>query len=301
MRTVSGEELKWIPYPGQRAMVTEMQPLLQGSPDAPDNYEMYMIRYGEGGSHSPRHRHNFEQFRWAFDQPLNYGPGEDIPPGCLAYFPEGAYYGPQTNHHGSVMLIVQFGGASGEGYMDIGKLQRGTQALRAKGEFSRGVFTWSDASGKKHNQDAYEAVWEQVRGRPLRYPRPRYNATVLIDPQAFAWLPVRGAPGVERRQFGVFNERGTSAGQVRLARGTHHVWAAQDGEQLIFVLGGRMEVAGMALAVSSSISLAPGEAGECLALDDTTLLYFTMPDFSELTGSGTTRSNAMNAKSVNAG
>ncbi len=279
MRTISSDELKWIPYPGQRASVTEMQPLFQGDPDAPDNFEMYMIRYGEGGSHSPRHRHNFEQFRWAFEQPLNYGPNQDIPPGCLAYFPEGAYYGPQTNKHGSVMLIVQFGGASGQGYMDVQKLKRGTQELKAKGDFVRGVYTWTDDAGKKHNQDAYEAVWEHMSGRPLQYPRPRYSAPVLIEPDAFEWLPVAGATGVAMRRFGIFNERGTSAFQLRIAAGATFAWPAQSAVRLVYVLSGQLGVAGMNFPAKSSMALASRETADFRAIDEAVLLVFTMPNF----------------------
>ena len=281
MRTISSDELKWIPYPGQRASVTEMQPLFQGAPDAPDNFEMYMVRYGEGGSHSPRHRHNFEQFRWAFEQPLNYGPNQDIPPGCLAYFPEGAYYGPQTNKHGSIMLIVQFGGASGQGYMDLQKLKRGTQELKAKGEFVRGVYTCTDASGKKHNQDAYEAVWEHMSGRPLKYPKPRYSGPVLIDPNAFEWLPVARASGVQIRKFGVFNERGTSAGQLKLAAGTTFSWPLQPAARLVYVLSGTVDVAGMDFPARSSMVLSSGEKAEFRAAEEAILLVLAMPNFTD--------------------
>ena len=281
MRTISSDELKWIPYPGQRASVTEMQPLFQGAPDAPDNFEMYMVRYGEGGSHSPRHRHNFEQFRWAFEQPLNYGPNQDIPPGCLAYFPEGAYYGPQTNKHGSIMLIVQFSGASGQGYMDLQKLKRGTQELKSKGEFVRGVYTFTDASGKKHNQDAYEAVWEHMSGRPLKYPKPRYSGPVLIDPNAFEWRPVAGASGVQIRKFGVFNERGTSACQLKLAAGTTFSWPVQPAARLVYVLSGKVEVAGMDFPARSSMVLSSGEKAEFRAAEEAILLVLAMPNFTD--------------------
>jgi hypothetical protein len=64
---------------------------------------------GSEGNFSPRHRHNFEQLRWAFDQPVNYSPKLDLPPGQLGYFPEGAYYGPFTLPPGTQWLIVQLG------------------------------------------------------------------------------------------------------------------------------------------------------------------------------------------------
>jgi hypothetical protein len=47
------------------------------------------------GFFSPRHRHNFDQFRYALLGTINIGKGATLKEGECGYFPEGAYYGPQ--------------------------------------------------------------------------------------------------------------------------------------------------------------------------------------------------------------
>ena len=59
------------------------------------------------------------------------------------------------------------------------------QALKIKGEFKDGIFTWYDESGKKHNQDGFEACFEAVMGRKLEYAKPRYEDLVLMNPASF--------------------------------------------------------------------------------------------------------------------
>jgi hypothetical protein len=282
MKAVSSTDLRWQPYPGQRSPVTQYQALLRGSQGHPGNFEFYMVRYGEGGSYSPRHRHNFEQFRWAFDKPLNFAPDRDIPPGQLGYFPEGAFYGPQVNNEGTEMLIVQFGGPSAQGYVSLDSLAHGTAELKNKGEFNKGIYTYFDAEGRKFNKDGYEAVWEHVSGRPVKYCTPRFDAPVVINPEAFDWLPIKGTEGVRERKFGTFNERGTAAAQLKIDAGAtfraEHIAA----ERLLFVLSGKLQISNAIYSTKSSFRLFGQEELEATAIEETFLLMFTMPDFSDV-------------------
>jgi hypothetical protein len=277
MKTASATALNWVPYPGQRSLHTKYKPLLQGIAGVPDNFEMYLICYGEGGSHSPRHRHNFDQFRWAFDMPLNFAIGGDIPPGHLGYFPEGMYYGPQTNLEGTQMLIVQFGGVSGSGYMTNEALRQGTLELRAKGEFIRGVYTSSDETGKRFNKDAYEAVWEHMAGRRLEYPPARLSTPIVIDPEAFSWLPV--GEGVAKRPLEIFNERGTAAFQFRLLADAWHELHVEPATRLLYVLSGNLLIEDVPYPTGSAIGLYNGEGAMITASEETLILGFTMPNF----------------------
>ena len=288
MRIAVEEELGWTQYPGTRSVTIRYKPLLQGNPIAKDNYEMAYESFGPGDSFSPRHRHNFEQFRWAFDEPLNYSPKLDVPPGHLGYFPEGAYYGPQTILSGSHMLIVQFAGPNGYGYMSWEALARGASELQQKGEFVKGIYTYTNAEGKKVNQDAYEAVWEHVNGRKLEYPPARYREPVVIKPEAFPWMPVKGAAaGIMSRNFGVFNERGTSAYQVMIPAGASYRHAAVPNVNLFFFLSGRGTIAGEAYSPKSGVDLLVNESVEVAAWVDTVILGFVMPSFADQAGTGT--------------
>jgi len=282
MKIVSTDETQWMTYPGQRALVISYKGLLQGNPVAPDNYEMsFNFFKTEGGSFSPRHHHNFDQFRWAFDEPLNYAPKQDIPPHHLGYFPEGAYYGPQIIEKGARMLIIQFGGASGLGYMSWDTLNRGTEELKKKGTFQKGYYTYVTDDGRKINKDGYEAVWEHINDRDIAYPVPRYLEPVIINPEAFVWIPVANQSGVNKRELGVFNERGTSAFQFKIQSEKTLTYTAAGGTALLYVLSGKGQAQDKAYGPDTAIEVAPGEVVHCVAAEETIILGFTMPDFSD--------------------
>ena len=105
--------------------------------------------------------------------------------GMLGYFPEGVRYGPQINKTPTTTAILQFGGASGSGYLQPKEVRAGMQALKQLGEFKDGVFRRRDGVPGKRNMEAYEAIWEHVTKRELVYPKPRYAAPILIDPDEF--------------------------------------------------------------------------------------------------------------------
>ena len=53
------------------------------------SWNMYDVGYG-----TPRHKHAFDQFRFALDGPREIDDGF-LEPGDLGFYPEGVYYGPQ--------------------------------------------------------------------------------------------------------------------------------------------------------------------------------------------------------------
>src|SRR3546814_3581047 len=92
--------------------------LATGEEDSPDNFRLSYATATEE-SWTPRHRHNFEQFRLALAGEFRYGKNDVIPPGWVAYFPESVPYGPQTRSKGAVTLSFQFGPASGAGSISL--------------------------------------------------------------------------------------------------------------------------------------------------------------------------------------
>ncbi len=288
MKTVSSSEVAWQEYPGQRSIKIMYQGLLRGEAGTPENYELSLNHFEqEGGAFSPRHRHNFEQFRLAFDLPLNYAPDQDIPPGQIGYFPEGAYYGPQTILNDANMLIVQFGGPSGSGYLNWDALMRATNELKEKGTFQKGYYTFTDEAGKRFNKDAYEAVWEHANGRDIKYPAPRYREPIIIDPEAFEWLPVSQSPGVEIKLFGVFGERRAAASQIKLASGSNFDLTTDGGPLLAYVLSGTLRADGRDLGVGSAVEALFGERVPVSAPEDTLLVTFAMSDFCSMSAKET--------------
>jgi hypothetical protein len=86
-------------------------------------------------------------------------------PGTFGYFPEGAAYGPQSSEGRSATAVLQFGGASGGGYLSRQEVEAGREALRKFGSFDGGVFRRNDDGEGRRNTDAYQAIWEHA---PMR-------------------------------------------------------------------------------------------------------------------------------------
>jgi hypothetical protein len=181
--------------------------ILNGTPGTPGNFALQL---GVTPSYySPRHRHNFDQVRYQLEGDFDFGSDGVMKAGSIGYFPEGTHYGPQSSNAVNSTLVLQFGGASGSGYIAADEYERAAAELAKHGAFAKGVYTRLKPDGGKINKDAYEAVWEQVNGRPLVYPPERYTRPVFIEPGHFDWTPPADRPGVSSKLLGEFSERRT--------------------------------------------------------------------------------------------
>ena len=94
------------------------------------------------------------------------------------------------------------------------------------------------------NQDAAEAVHEQIRGNQLTYPGKRYQELVLMDPESFAWIPDRDQPGVAWRKLGTFTEREVRIAFARLEAGATISLGAEPATEIVFVKEGGLSLDG---------------------------------------------------------
>lgn len=281
MRVVHGRDIEFsVPNTRHREPGVIFRHLLHGTPGAPDNYELSVVRV-ETRYVAPRHRHNFDQVRWQLTGSFGDGKGEDLPAGWVGYYPEGVHYAIDTTGPCD-QLILQSGAPTGSGFMLYQQLFAGAAELSKLGTFKDGVYRRNDASnlppGVKRNQDGYEAVWQHVMGTPVVYPKPRFRNPLLMDPEACAWI--EDAPGVARREMGRFTERGVGIAQIRLDAGAsaEEVAAAR---RLFFVLSGEGGVDGEAIFEQSAIELAPGERARFTTASGMTLAALTLPEFSK--------------------
>jgi hypothetical protein len=67
---------------------------------------------------------------------MNFDRNGKMTPGTLGYFPEGVAYGPQSSEGRSVTVVLQFGGASGSGYLAPKEVVAGTDELKSSGPSS---------------------------------------------------------------------------------------------------------------------------------------------------------------------
>ena len=206
--------------------------LLEGAEGSVDNFQFTLVNTG-GDFFSPRHRHNFDQFRFQIDGEGGFDLDGTMTPGTVGYFPEGTRYGPQSNKGELTTLVLQFAGASGNGYMSEAAVSQAVRELKAFGEFKGGVYYPNPGTGRKQ-QDGYEACWEHVNKRKMSYPPERFHHPVFMNSNAFTWQPVEGQAAAEK-VLGTFDEYGTGIRFVKLAPGG--VYKAQ-GRRLYFTLSG---------------------------------------------------------------
>src|SRR5262249_2622142 len=156
----------------------------------------------DGDFLSPRHRHNFDQFRVQLEGTMNFDRNGKMAPGTVGYFPEGAPYGPQTSDGRSVTAVLQFGSASGSGYLSPEEVEAATGELKKFGTFKDGLFHRNAEVEGRRSTDGYQAIWEHVNGRVMEYPKPRYRDPIMADPANYEWLPIAGAPGAFHKPLG---------------------------------------------------------------------------------------------------
>ena len=116
MKIVQGDEIEWVRGLEYRGGTFHFRNLMEGTAGTIDNFQLSMGR-NDKDFVSPRHRHNFEQFRFQFEGDLNFARDGVMTPGMVGYFPEGTFYGPQTSEATATTFVLQFGGSSGQGYL----------------------------------------------------------------------------------------------------------------------------------------------------------------------------------------
>lgn len=266
--------------------------LLKGSEGAPDNYELALLDIAPE-YHAPRHRHNFDQVRIMLRGDFEWAPGQPQREGTIGYFCEGTYY-TQRGLTQNRTLLLQCGGASGNGYMSARQLSEGVAALTTSGgQFHDGIYTWFDANGRKHNRDAYQAVWEHVHGRPMIYPRPRFQLPVIFDPQNVAGL-VAG-PGVTEKDMGRLNERGLAVKVTVLQPGAHATYGDPARKVLLYCASGGGSIAGQRFAADMAAELAAGETVTLQADAAAAIYVVALPEFSRQAEAGRPANAAQDA------
>ncbi len=196
-----------------------------------------------------------------------------IDAGEVGYFPEGVHYGPQEGDSDRLVLVVQFGGASGQGYLGYDQVKVGQQELLSEGTFERGVFKRKPGSKGRKNQDGYEAVWQHVMGHPVTYSPPRFKGPVVMQPHNYTWVECEGAKGVRRKPLGSFSERNVGIEFQSIDEGVSLELVPSKDRRLIFFTSGK----GVPYKRHTAMSLEPGEGFTLKALTPSELLLITLP------------------------
>ena len=261
----------------------DSQALLTGDEGAVDNYRLGFSRQ-TGPFFSPRHAHNFDQIRIVLGGgPMNYGPDRWIQPGEIAYFPEGTPYGPQDYDTPRFGMTFQFGGASGSGYISQSRMMQGIEELKPFGTFERGIFRRSGElpPGMRRERDSYEAVWEHINGRPLEYPKPRYDEPILMKPAHFTWLVDPDQVDVAIKRLGTFSERRLEIAMLRIGPRAQARIPARRSTQIGVMISGTGRAGDHDLRPQAAFSIDRDEGAVIAAATKIEMLLVGLPIFEE--------------------
>ena len=256
--------------------------MLEGEPGDVGNFVLTVSELSPEYK-SPRHKHNFDQFRVRLSGDYDYAGDGVMPEGGMGYFPEGTPYGPASDKTGTggSTLLCQFGGSSGHGFMSHRELSANVEQLKKRGEFKNGVFTAYDTQGNKYNQDSYEAAWENWAGRRIEYVKPRFAKPVFMEPANFDWRASKTETGVERKLMGTFTERNTRVGMLRIQPGAS---AQLEERSIYFVMSGKGQCNGETCIKYSALWVDQGERGSITASETMVLIHLGLPDLSDFAG-----------------
>lgn len=283
MNIAHSETTPWGPVRNLRGGKLTFKELLAGEDGSPTNFSL-VLADTDVSFKSPRHRHNFDQIRITLEGSTNYGPRHNIEIGDIAYFPEGVHYGPQDQElvgKSSVAMVIQFGGASGNGYMSQRQARQAQKDLEAHGRFEDGIYKRERSpEGGRVNQDAYEAIWEHTNGRRIDYPRPRLTDPVHFRAAHVPWQAVDGQAGAFAKSLGSFSERDIRIGCIRLDAGASYAPPPLPQEQILFFNHGTGRFSdGNTWARYDAAHLAPDEAPTLHATEATEALVLVLPRF----------------------
>jgi len=239
------------------------------------SYDIRFERFGEGdrGYTSIRHRHDFEQLRFAAAGRMDLG-FDVLEEGDVGYFPANAYYGPQRCE-GAEILVAQWG----DRFVTKAESDRAVAELSRHGEFRDGIYRGIADDGKPFNKDPLNAIWEQVFGQPYVPQAPRYRQPVLITPSAFGWSEPEGA--VRRRRLGMFTESSLEIESVQWVEdGSFEVGAGPHDQRptFAFTRSGAYAQDGVHFGALTGVWAGPGENGKIDGVAGSELLLVRFPE-----------------------
>lgn len=279
MRTINASEVQWQRFSSHRPGFARNKRLLSGEEGSPTNFEMSIVECQDGYG-TPRHHHNFDQFRYMLKGRFGVGDGLVLEEGTVSYFTEGVHYvqeGIGTSH----TLLLQFGGASGNGFMSYAQLERGHYELSQKGTFKDGIYQANDAVGVKGKKDAYEAIWEHVNEREVSYPEARYAIPVVANADNLGWVDLDGAPGVSEKCCGYFTERAISMGFIKVeAQASYPLMP----KRLYYLLSGAGTCGEDDWSADCAIDPENEDGHVFTANEDAEFLYYDRPRFPDAPG-----------------
>jgi hypothetical protein len=222
-------------------MTVKPLPLDTGVPGVEMEFAWTFYDKGYG---TPRHKHTFDQFRFALAGNREIKDGY-LKPGECGFYPEGVSYGPQMQTAPSTGLGLQFQGAAGLPYLRHADLHRAQRELEAEGGvFERGVYTHVMPDGKTITKDSHAACAERLTGEKSRFPKPRFEGPIVMHAANAQWTPDRKLPGVEHKYLGSFGVRRSGARFTRVLAGAAIPARTEEDAEIRYLVDGSITYGG---------------------------------------------------------
>jgi hypothetical protein len=211
MQLIATESIPWKPVAvNARVGRVESKFVREGEllPGVGFTADCYNYVGGDAVFTAPRHRHDFEQIRISMSGRQDFGRGQILEENWIAYFPAGAFYGPEEIDGASIFQIQW-----SDYWVTRAMHEQAYGELTETGEFVGGKYRHVDEAGQEIERDALNAIWEHVYQRPSAIAPPRYPDPILINPDAFQY--VQASPSHSAKVLGRFTERDLLMMKVR--------------------------------------------------------------------------------------
>ena len=226
---------------------------------------------------APRHRHDFDQIRLTLGGTTDYGHKQVAGTGDAAFFPAGAFYGPERFEEAEIFLLQW-----SPDWVTRQQSDAAFAAMAKTGTFRDGHYITTDEDGQEVTKDGANAVWEWVTGKPRVIPQPKFATPILMHPAGYAWRPGPDGPdsnGMDTKDLGHFTE-----GDLNI---TTHRWRAGSTLELgpertfvVWVSAGSITLEGRELGSRTMIFSDHGEAHELVGQEpgEATVLRLPLPE-----------------------
>jgi hypothetical protein len=127
--------------------------------------------------------------------------------------------------------------------------------------------------------DGSAACFEEATGQKLVFHSPRYDDVVLMDPEAYQWMPT-GTAGVSTKLLGVFTERNIQVGFVKIDAGAMFNTGSRSQIEVLFLSKGTVTVDGKSYGEKTGIELMPSDPPvDIKANEDALFFRVALPRF----------------------
>jgi hypothetical protein len=211
MEIFETDQLEWEPVAHNSRSGVIMRKFIRESELVPGvGYGCDLYFYTSDGEQftTPRHHHDFDQIRFAISGTMDFGHQNVTQAGDIAYFPAGAFYGPQKIDEAKIFIIQWSPFWVTRAQHDAAMIE-----MTAEGEFTGGFYVARDESGVEQKKDSLNAIWEHVFHRPSFFPEIRYSGPVVMHPDAYQWVAT--GQGTSIKMLGRFTERDLQIYKVR--------------------------------------------------------------------------------------